>query len=1167
MLHKNPKREAVLESSRSRQSFGRWLAWVPLLAAAQLLTGCGGSSGGGSTSGSGGGVVQATKISGVVDDAFVLNATVTAYTVSAAGVIGACVPAASGSGCATATTNSNGIYSINLGSYGGPVILESVGGSYTDTVTGQTVSIPSSLVLSVFLPSVSPGTTTITAQITGLTTIAAQMALQQMAQGTAAAAAATAANTNVQNNFGGLANIISTALVDPTQSNCGTAAANQSSFDASLILAGVSQLASQYGVSSIQLTLALAEDLSDGQLDGMLDSATPITVPLASGNGSVPLATIEGSSFTASLEAAIVTFQSSAADACKATQSSSQASALPEPYTPPPPFYSYTLNAEVNGYAGSADLQLKYFVELSCPADVLVGGATVATHPYISNSGPFTTVAGGSPNNYAPIDYTNCGNNSWTLSVITSPGQTCTITPSSGSFTISSNGNANLANPSPVVINCTVVPQYSVSGTISGLSGSGLVLADNLGDTLPIGSGATSFAFGAEWLSGAAYSVTIRTQPSGQTCSLSANASGTIGSASVSTVVVSCTTNGTGGGGSGGAKVYAVDSTNTLFEFDAQGNFIASVGLPGGAGSIGNLNGGGITVDATNVYVTMGAPSTGVAAFNRSTLAPVTLASGSFGSLSAPRAITYDPLNSQFYVANGGSTVTVYGATGAFLSTFSQSSGALYGPSGITYDPTDNAIWVANYTGGTASASPSYGISEFTPSGTLIQNFPTGNSNPPTPFAPPVNSGHELPYAISYCLATGSTPANALTVGYITDGGHQGIGEAGGYDITGTLNGSSYPSPTNLHALACSPGGTVFAATDNGLKEYGVFGGSLGPAAGAFPGMTAPVYGVAFSSGGLSSPQGLLVAGGQLYIANSGTNQVLIYRVQTDTTSGLVTGMTQTGAIASDLNGPVRLAMDSSGHLFVANIGNNTVTAYDTTNANQEVTGPGGTPLISGGHINRPLGIAVDSARNVYVANNGSNSISVYNPNSALLTAGFTEAAFSPLTADSASVAFSAPGVLYDASFLGSDYLVVGLGPTTGANQILVYPTPITGAPTSLFTISSANCSSMPTGPTGIVAFFGTTQSPNPLVFMSSYYNAPAGSVVEYSAAQLFGAPSSCPAPSATTGSSSLVSRPEGVAVDAAGLNVFVSNSGNNTVTVYSTASGLSGAPLFTLHN
>ncbi len=1160
MLQKNPVSQSASESSVPRRSIGYWAAWLPLLAAVQLLTGCGGSSGGAA----GGAPVQATVISGAVDDAFVLNATVTAYTVSSAGVVGACVTAASGSGCATATTNGNGIYSINLGSYAGPVLLESTGGSYTDTVTGQTVNIPGSLVLSVFLSSVAPGTTTITGEINGLTTIAAQMALQQMAQGTAAAAAATSANTNVQNIFGGLANIISTALIDPTQSNCGTATANQASFDASLILAGISQLASQNGVTSIQLMLALEEDISDGQFDGMLDNAVAITVPLASGAGSVPLATIEGSSFTASLEAAIMTFQSSAADACKTTQSTSQASSLPKAYTPPPQLYTYTMNYNVTGFTGSAYLQLRFFVDLSCSADVLVGGATVAAHPYVYGNGPQTAIAGGSPNSYAPINYTNCGSNTWLMSVLQSPGQSCSISPSSGTFLASADGNSNIAVPNPVV-SCSPVPQYSISGMVSGLSGSGLVLADNLGDLLPIAAGANSFAFGAEWLGGAAYGVRVGNQPTGQTCSVSANATGNIGSANVTTIVISCTTN--GGGGGGGAKVYAVDSTNTLFEFDAQGNFIASAHLPGAAGSVGNLNGGGITVDATNVYVTMGAPSTGVAAFNKSTLATVTLANGSFSNLATPRAITYDPLNSQFYVANGGSTVTVYGASGAYLSSFSQSSGALYGPSGISYDATDNALWVANYTGGAASATPAYGISEFTPSGTLIHNFPTGNSNPPTPFAPPVNSGHELPYAIGYCLGTGSTPANALAVGYISDGGNQGVAEAAGYDITGTLSGSGYPSPTNLHALACAPGGTVFAATDNGLKEYGVFGGSLGPATTAFPGMTPPIYGVAFGSSGLSSPQGLLIAGGQLYIANSGTNEVLIYSIQTDATSGLVTGMSQTGSISADLNDPVRLAMDSSGHLLVANLGNNTVTAYDTNNANQEVTGPGGGALLSGGHINRPLGIAVDSSRNVYVANNGGNSISVYNPNSVLLSAGYTEAAFSPLTADSSGVAFTAPGVLFDIGVLNGDYLVVGLGPTTGANQILVYPTPITGAPTSLFTISSASCSSMPTGPTGIAAFLGNTQSPNPLVFMSSYYNAPAGSVVEYSAAQLFGSPSSCPAPTAATGSTSLISRPEGVAVDAAGLNVFVANSGNNTVTVYSTASGLSGAPLFTLHN
>jgi DNA-binding beta-propeller fold protein YncE len=1156
----------VLPSKSARHPQGScisWLSCLAVLATLLCLAGCGGSSGGNASSGT---AAATTNISGAVDDAFVDNATITAYEVSSAGVKGACVPPPSGSGCATATTSADGSYTLNLGNYSGAVLLQSVGGSYTDTVTGQMVSIPSSLVLSVFLPSVAPGTNTITAQISGMSTMAAQLAMQQMAQGSAAATAASNANTSIQNAFGGLSNLLSTTFIDPTQNGCGTTSANQASFDASLILAGISQLANQYGVTSAALMGALIEDAADGTLDGLLDSATPITVPLATGNGTVSLATIEGSSLALSLEAAIQSFQSSAADVCKATQSSSQAAALP--MASPrivSSMYEYTLNGTVSGLSGSGSLVLQYDVDMGCSQDVIVGSATLQHTIYLSSNGSFTSSIGGSPSSYAPLNYTNCGTNTWILRTISVTGESCSISATTGSFSSNSTGDLNTATPAPIV---TCSPLYTVGGTISGLGASGLTLTDNGGDSLTVPATAMSFTFPTSLASGAAYAVSITSQPASENCTLSGNASGTVANADINNIGITCTSTGGGGGAVPGATtVYVIDSTNTLFAFNGQGSVIASAKLPGGSGSVGNLNGGGITADATNVYVTMGAPSTAVAAFNRATLAPVTLANGAFANLSTPRAIVYDPQNAQFYVANGGSTVTVYGATGNYLSSLSQASNAIYGPSGITFDPTDNSIWVANYTGGGSATNPTYGISEFTPSGTLMQNYPTANTNAPTAFAPPSNTGHEMPYAISYCLNTGTTPADALAVGYISDSSNQGQGEAGGYSVAGALAGSGYAGITKLHAVACAPNGNVFVAADNGLLEYSITGSSVGPTAGTFSGLTPPIYGVAVVGGGLNSPEGVLYAAGQLYVANSGTNQVLIYTVQTDPTSGLVTGMSLNGTISSDLDDPVRLAMDAAGHLFVANIANNSVSVYDTSNSNQEIAASGGGPLISGGHLNRPLGVAIDSSGNVYVANNGSNSLSVYNPvTGGSVAAGYTEATYSPVSTDAGGTALAAPGVLFDESIFGSDYLLVGLGPTTGASQILVYSTPFTSASTPVFDLSSANCTSMPTGPTGIAAYVNVSQPTNSYVFMSSYYNAPAGSVVQYSASQILAAQSACPAPT-TTGATSVVSRPEGVAVDSAGVNVFVANSGNNTVTVYSVTAGLSAAPVFTLHN
>ena len=86
-------------------------------------------------------------------------------------------------------------------------------------------------------------------------------------------------------------------------------------------------------------------------------------------------------------------------------------------------------------------------------------------------------------------------------------------------------------------------PAYTVGATVSGLSGMGLALSDNGSDTLSVSaSGAVTFARTLAANSG--YSVAVAAQPSApsQTC-LVTNGSGTVGSANVTSVSVTCTTN------------------------------------------------------------------------------------------------------------------------------------------------------------------------------------------------------------------------------------------------------------------------------------------------------------------------------------------------------------------------------------------------------------------------------------------------------------------------------------------------------------------------------------------------------------------------------------------------------------------------------------------------
>lgn len=81
---------------------------------------------------------------------------------------------------------------------------------------------------------------------------------------------------------------------------------------------------------------------------------------------------------------------------------------------------------------------------------------------------------------------------------------------------------------------------YTVGGSVSGLTGSGLVLQNNGGNDLNITANG-AFTFTTAIAYGATYSATIKTQPADppQVCTLS-NGSGTMGSAAVTNVTVTC---------------------------------------------------------------------------------------------------------------------------------------------------------------------------------------------------------------------------------------------------------------------------------------------------------------------------------------------------------------------------------------------------------------------------------------------------------------------------------------------------------------------------------------------------------------------------------------------------------------------------------------------------
>jgi DNA-binding beta-propeller fold protein YncE len=96
---------------------------------------------------------------------------------------------------------------------------------------------------------------------------------------------------------------------------------------------------------------------------------------------------------------------------------------------------------------------------------------------------------------------------------------------------------------------------------------------------------------------------------------------------------------------------------------------------------IGDINGGGIALAEGYLYVTIGQFTNAVASYDL-TLAPHTLPVNAFAGLFVPRGIAYDPSDAEYYVGNGGSTVTVYDAAGSTVPASGGFPGD-YGPSGV----------------------------------------------------------------------------------------------------------------------------------------------------------------------------------------------------------------------------------------------------------------------------------------------------------------------------------------------------------------------------------------------------------------------------------------------------------------------------------------------------
>jgi len=200
------------------------------------------------------GTISGTAVKGPVS-----NATVSALAIGSSGVKGAQI--------GSAVTDGSGNFTMQVGNYSGPLMLEMTGGSFMDEAAGTRMEMGATDMMTAAIPNMMAGATLNGIEITPLTSMAQRMA-QDMFGGM------TEANITQSNSAMGrycdVSDILSVHPMDPTASGSG-AAANQDQRNYGMMIAAMSEYASTIGMPSTSgMVTAMMDDASDGIMNGMM---------------------------------------------------------------------------------------------------------------------------------------------------------------------------------------------------------------------------------------------------------------------------------------------------------------------------------------------------------------------------------------------------------------------------------------------------------------------------------------------------------------------------------------------------------------------------------------------------------------------------------------------------------------------------------------------------------------------------------------------------------------------------------------------------------------------------------------------------------------------------------------------------------------------------------
>jgi hypothetical protein len=611
-----------------------------------------------------------------------------------------------------------------------------------------------------------------------------------------------------------------------------------------------------------------------------------------------------------------------------------------------------------------------------------------------------------------------------------------------------------------------------VGGTVSGLNGTGLVLASNTGETLSV-AGNGSFTFKTTFPSGNPYYVLVLTQPSSptQTC-LATNGAGTVAIANVTGITVACSTKTTatdaiGGmvvGLTGSGLVLQNNGTDSLV-VSAEGTFTFPTPLPSGSQYDVSvltppihpyedcvvLNGKGTTTDSDvmNIAVactvnispthTIGGTATGVSG-------TLVLEDNGRDDLT----ITADgPFKFPLTIPSGSSySVTTKSATGAQSQacTFANATGTVGNSdiSNITVACTPNVSLQAS-------------ISGLSGKGLVLQNTVNGD-NLPVSANGPATFPAGLVNGASYNVSVVAQPTNPSQTCVVTNG--TGTVPAGSavtvtcttntYTVSGVVTGLPDPNPSaTLNLVLQDNGGDDISIAPTNVSPY-AFTFATPVASGSTYSISVakqPGIDTTFGTGNQTSTV-CVVAGGAgtvtnanvtnvvvncvrplafAYVTNSGDNTISPYVIDSATGALLPSGPPVSAGTAPSGLG----AFNNSSFLYAANSGSSDLSGYQIDANVGALTPLSGSPFAVG--LSTPTSVAGYGFGNeVYVTNGAAGSISglTLGPTGAT----FTNIAGSPFAAGLGPTA----GMYFNGYYLETD---------SAGNTVSVYtPDATTGA-------------------------------------------------------------------------------------------------------------------------